>query len=313
MTSAAWLKPAVRAALAERGVRILRELGKGAMGSVFLARETATGQDYALKVMLPRVVPGPHSLARFRREAEITGRLSHPRIAALHRVDEIDETLVLYGEFCPGGSLDQWAARRHESPFTPEEVLHVADQAMDGLAHAHTQGVVHRDVTPQNILVSAVSKPNGTSGETFDVKVGDFGLAKAFDEAGLSGFTLTGTTAGRPQFMSRAQVVDFKYSGPEADVWSLAACLYWMLTLTSPRPFPPGADPWQVVLDSPPTPVRFHNPQVPRELAKAIDRALREEPGAAMTTMVELRELLSHCDTLAPLVQGGEGIRGAGS
>lgn len=92
------------------------------------------------------------------------------------------------------------------------------------------------------------------------VKIGDFGLAKAFDRAGLSGLTRTGAVAGTVRYMPRTQVVDYKYAKPEVDVWATAATLYRMLTGTTPRDFPPGTDPIVVLLRESAVPIRDHAP-----------------------------------------------------
>ncbi|MDP9867936.1 MULTISPECIES: FHA domain-containing protein [Streptosporangium] len=123
-------------------------------------------------------------------------------------------------------------------------------------------------------------------------KVGDFGLAKAFDQAGLSGLTRTGTAAGKPWYMPRQQVINFRNAAPAVDVWTLAACLYHALTARYPRDFPAGRDPWQVVLQSPPVPIRRRNPEVPAALAAIIDKALQEKPAIGYQSAAELHDAL---------------------
>jgi serine/threonine protein kinase len=146
--------------------------------------------------------------------------------------------------------------------------------------------VVHRDLSPHNILLS-------TGGDGVLVaKIGDFGLAKAFDQAGLSGLTRTGTIAGKPSYLPRQQVINFREAAPAVDVWAAAACLYRMLTGASPRDFPAGRDPWQVVLQDPAVPVRRRDPSVPADLAEIVDRALRDDPEIGIQSATELRDLL---------------------
>ncbi|MEV0400433.1 protein kinase [Actinoallomurus sp. NPDC050550] len=157
---------------------------------------------------------------------------------------------------------------------------------MDGLAHAHDQGVVHRDLSPSNILLG-----EGHDGTTV-AKVGDFGLAKAFDQAGLSGLTRTGSTAGKPWYMPRQQVINFRNASPAVDVWALAACLYHALCGRHPRDFPRGKDPWQTVLQTPATPIRRRDPNIPPALAELIDHALQERPVIGFQTAHEFRAAL---------------------
>jgi serine/threonine-protein kinase len=111
-------------------------------------------------------------------------------------------------------------------------------------------------------------------------------------QAGLSGLTRTGSAMGKPYFMPRQQVVNFKYSKPEVDVWALATCLYWLLTGAYPRDFPPAKDPWKVVLQDAPVPARARNPAVPGRLAETLDQALRERPAIGFTTAADLRHAL---------------------
>jgi eukaryotic-like serine/threonine-protein kinase len=255
------------------GYALRRELGRGGMGAVYLAHQERTGRDVALKVMLPRVAASPSARARFLREVELTRALRHPNIAALYDAGFANGTFYFTTEYCTGGSLDQLLARRG-GRLDAGEAVRLACQALEGLAHAHGENVVHRDLTPQNILL-------GETDGTLVAKVGDFGLAKAFDQAGLSGLTRTGVAAGRPWYIPRQQVINFRDVTPAVDLWALAACLYNALTGAYPRVFPRGKDPWQVILQAEPVPIRRRDRSVPRALAEVIDEALREGPSSA--------------------------------
>ena len=146
-------------------------------------------------------------------------------------------------------------------------------------------GFVHRDLSPHNILLSEI---RGVS----VAKVSDYGLGKAFDTAGLSGHTRTGATVGKPWFMPRQQVVNFKYSKPEVDVWAAAACLYHMLTGATPRNFSGKKDVWQTVLETAPVPIRQRDPSIPKRLAEMIDSALVDDPAITFKTAAELKKAL---------------------
>ncbi|MDT3442753.1 MULTISPECIES: protein kinase domain-containing protein [unclassified Pseudofrankia] len=265
------------------GYTLLRELGRGGMGAVYLARDDTTGHEVALKVMLPRVAAQPDVRARFLREIAISKELRHRHIVSLHDIGTAHGGFYFTLEYCAGGSLDKLVARRG-GRLPLDEALPLALQALEGLEHAHDQGVVHRDLSPQNILL--------TDGTSPVAKVGDFGLAKAFDQAGLSGLTRTGTAAGKPWFMPRQQVINFKHAQPDVDVWALAACLYWTLTGAHPRDFTGRRDPWQVVLQNNPVPIRKHDPTIPAGLAQVIDQALRDQPAIGFSTAAELRHAL---------------------
>jgi hypothetical protein len=279
-----------------QGYAIERELGRGGMGAVYLARHERTGERVALKVMLPKVALNEDAKQRFLRETENTRALKHPNIVELKDGGCSNGTFFFTLEFCDGGSVDQlMRARGGRLPI--DEAIEITFQALDGLEYAHAaelrpaaggapaRGVVHRDLKPQNIFLS-------TSGGSRTVKVADFGLAKAFDTAGLSGLTCTGSAAGTPQLMPRQQVINFKYARPEVDVWAMAASLYWMLTGVVPRDFPRGKDPWQVVLQSDPVPIRNRDPGLPRKLADVLDQALTDRTGLCFKSATELRRAL---------------------
>jgi hypothetical protein len=262
------------------GFELVRELGAGGMGRVHLAREVATGDLFALKIMLPAVAADPEHQARFLREIAVTQGLDHPGVARLHHVGSAGGVFYFTSEFCDGGSLAE-LVRARGGRLPPEEAVPLAVQALEALEYAHGRGVVHRDLTPHNILLTDGPEPR--------VKLADFGLAKSFDLAGLSGLTRTGEAAGKPHFMPYQQVVNFRQASPAVDVWALGACLYWMLAGTYPREFPPLRDPWFVVLQTDPVPVRSRQPSLGGRLADVVDRAVRDRPEIGYATAAELR------------------------
>jgi hypothetical protein len=267
------------------GYTLLHELGRGGMGVVHLARHESSGKEVALKVMLPRVATRTDARERFLREVAFTKALRHPNIAELEGAGFSNGIFFFTTEYCTGGSADV-LLRRRGGRLPADEAVGLTLQALEGLEHAHDQGVVHRDLSPSNMLLHKAADGSTTA------KISDFGLAKAFDQAGLSGLTRTGEAAGKPWFMPRRQVINFKDSKPAGDVWALAACLYNMLTGAYPRDFPRGMDPWQVVLESPAVPVREREPDVPQALADVIDQALREEPEFGFHSAAELQHAL---------------------
>jgi serine/threonine-protein kinase len=117
-------------------------------------------------------------------------------------------------------------------------------------------------------------------------------LAKAFDLAGLSGQTRTGSAAGKPYFLPRQQVINFKYAKPEVDVWAAAASFYFMITGQPPRNFPEGKDPWQVVLQTPAVPIRQRDSGILKRLAKVIDLALIDRPAIPFQSAAECKRAL---------------------
>lgn len=277
------------------GYEIEQRLGAGGMGEVYRARRPGDHERVALKVMLPEIALDEQAQVGFLREISNIRSLQHPNIVEYRDAGAAEGTLFLVMEFCRGGSIDQLMNQRG-GVLAPDEAVPIVLQALEGLAYAHeatlsdvrladgrltqARGLVHRDIKPQNILLARE--------DTHNAKIGDFGLAKAFDTAGLSGQTHTGMAAGTLQFMPRSQVVNFKYAGPEVDVWAMAASLYYMLTAASPRDFPPGRDPFAGILNTEPISIHQRGVPVPKRLGDVVDAALAEGPAAAITSAREL-------------------------
>jgi eukaryotic-like serine/threonine-protein kinase len=281
------------------GYTLLQELGRGGMGTVYLARHGATGEQVALKVMLPKVAATERAIAAFLREAETTHALRHPQIVALRGLSYAAGVFFFTLDYCPGGNLRD-RLRQHGGPLLIGEAYGYILQALDGLHYAHTAslqvrqadgtmravtGVVHRDIKPANLLLTG-------SQHAPVVKVGDFGIAKAFERAGLSGMTRTGDVSGTAFYMPRQLVKDFKYAKPAVDVWAMAASLYQLLTNAVPRDFPDGCEPFLIVLQHDAVPIRQRNPKIPPRLAEVIDHALRDQPEIGFQTALEFKQAL---------------------
>ena len=282
------------------GYRVEKELGRGGMGVVYLARHERTGETVALKLMLPDVALNPRSKKRFLREIETTRALDHPNVVRLRDAGCSGGVCFLTLEYCAGGSVEG-LRRRRGGTLSVAEAGEIILQVLRALDYAHAaelpglpvaggrgaapRGLVHRDLKPHNIFLAGDGGPR-------QVKVGDFGLAKAFDLAGLSGITMAGTLSGTPLFMSRQQASDFQFAEPAVDVWAAAASLYHLLTGSPPRRFGKGKDPWWVVLETAPVPIRRRDPAIPKRLAEVIDEALRDEPHITFATAAELSQAL---------------------
>jgi serine/threonine protein kinase len=248
--------------------------------------------------MLPQIAVEPGADALFRREIENCQALRHPNVVRTYASGRAGGVYFLAMEFCEGGSLDQIVQR--EGPLAVEEAVTTTLNVLAGLEYAHaapigvagpdgavvqSRGLVHRDVKPQNIFLTR-------RGGRQTGKVGDFGLAKAFELAGMSALTRTGTSAGTPAFMPRQQVLNFRYAKPEVDVWATAASLYYALTGHTPRDFLPGRDPWRTVWDTAPVPIAERGIPVPDRLARVIDEALLDNPEIRFKTAAALRQAL---------------------
>ncbi|MGA2986075.1 MAG: protein kinase [Terriglobia bacterium] len=293
-------KAGVRELEAIRGYTIERELGRGGMGVVWLARNEASRELVALKVMLPKVAADERAKQSFLREVANTRALKHRNIVEFREAGCSYGTFFFTIEFCAQGSVDKLMQQRG-GKLSVKEAMAIIRDVLDGLAYAHLatipnvklkdgryaegHGLTHRDLSPHNILLADV---RGTR----IAKISDFGMSRAFDLAGLSGLARTGTAAGKPWFMPRQQVVNFKYAGPEVDMWAAAASLYNMLTGECPRDFPRGKDVWQVVLESEPVPIRRRDSRIPARLAEVIDKALIDRPDIVFKTAAELKKAL---------------------
>jgi len=283
-----------------RGFEIVRTLGQGGMGAVYLARKQATGEEVALKVMLPRVAADKKAVTLFQREMENATALRHPNIVQSFESGYAGKTFFLTMEVCNGGSIED-LMRESEGRLEVDQAVELILQALDGLQYMHTApipnvkladggfgqgfGLVHRDLKPANLFLNR-------RGSELTVKVADLGLAKAFDQAGLSGLTMTGQAAGSPPFMPRQQVVNYLYAKPEVDVWAVAATLYNMMTGAFPRDFPKGKDVWLTILQSSPIPILQRNPRIPFRVAEVIDVALVDNPGISFVTAQDFKREL---------------------
>ena len=276
-----------------KGYIFLKKLGEGGCGEVYLVRHQQTGKLVALKTMRPTVRANSFHVKMFLREAENTKALNHPNVIQLMDCFFEDDIFFFTLEYCNGGSVNDLMKQRG-GKLSVDEAVPIILQTLDGLNHAHNveipyvkkggprsgafgerslgkvRGLVHRDIKPANIFLS-------NTGDTIIAKLGDYGLAKAFDLAGLSGQTMTGTKGGTPSFMCQQQVKDFKYAKPEVDMWATAASLYNMLTGAYPRDLK-GNNQLAAILATKPVPIRQRNASIPKPLADLIDLALIDEP-----------------------------------
>jgi eukaryotic-like serine/threonine-protein kinase len=241
-------------------------LGRGGMGAVYLARRRSDGAEVALKVMLARVVVDEVARDVFRREIEVTRSIRHPNVVELLDYGSEGEGFYFAMTYCPGGSVESLIQRRGR-PLDLATACRIALEALEGLAYAHERGFVHRDIKPDNLLL----------GDRDVTRVTDFGLAKSFQQAGLSGMTATGAVAGTLWFMPREQLTNFRLMKPVSDVWSMGATLYYLLTRRFARDFPPGEDPLPIILRGGVVPIREREPGIPEAVASVIDRAIADD------------------------------------
>lgn len=196
------------------GYTILRELGRGGMAVVFLARQDRLGRDVALKIMQPQALASDDFTARFIKEGHIIARLQHPQIVTIYDLDIVDGLHYFSMEYLPQGTLSE----RIQRGLSPQEAIEITKRVAQALAFAHDQRVIHRDIKPQNILFRADGTPVLT----------DFGIARA---AGVEATHLTniGMVVGSPRYMSPEQSMSEPIDA-RSDLYSLGVVLYEMLT-----------------------------------------------------------------------------------
>lgn len=232
------------------GYEIQSELGRGGMGVVYLARQTALGRLVALKVLRPGLMHDPEWARRFRREAEAVARCPHPSIVQVFDFGTESGRAFVALEYVPGKSL---AKQLNGEPQSPTTAAQLVESTARAVAAVHRSGVIHRDLKPGNILVV----PDGSP------KVTDFGLARKIDDA--DGLTRTGAVFGTPSYMSPEQATG-QVVGPLTDVYALGAILYECLV---GRPPFRGASSLDTLLL-----VKTQDPISPRQLVPSIPRSL---------------------------------------
>ncbi len=206
--------------LADR-YHILKRIGEGGMGRVYLGEHVKMGRQCAVKVMNPALVNDSESASRFAREASNASRIIHPNVAAVFDYGESDGVVYLVMEYVDGEPLSRIITR--EAPIPIERALDIGRQIAEGLEAAHELGIVHRDLKPDNILVA----PRSAGRES--AKVVDFGIAKAVQETAGDALTRTGLVIGTPEFMSPEQLLGDPIDA-RSDLYALGCILYLMLT-----------------------------------------------------------------------------------
>jgi serine/threonine-protein kinase len=250
--------------------RIVRELGRGSMGVVYLALDDV-GIPVALKTVDPAVAPSDTQLARFQREAQVLYELDHPNIVAFRDLGDCKGTLYFAMDYVRG--TDTGKLLKQHGPLPVPRAVGVTCQILQALEYAHAKGFVHRDIKPSNILV----RPEGKR-ET--ALLADFGLARVYQASQLSGLTMTGDIGGTIPYMPPEQITDFRNARPPADQYAAGATLYQLLTGAIPHNLTDRAEErLMTILYEEPVPIRTRRPDVPVGLAKIIHRSLRKDPG----------------------------------
>ena len=262
---------------------LVAEIGRGGMGVVYKAKQKSLNRTVALKMVREAHLASDEDRARFQAEAEAAARLKHPNIVTVHEVGSIDGQAYLCMEFVEGWTLAQ---RVHaEGPLMPRDAATIVAAIARGVQHAHEQGILHRDLKPSNVLLNVRRKVRDGEWNLPDLaarsgyssstelhaapsallpKVTDFGLAKRID--GTESLTRTGAVVGTPSYMAPEQATGRKDLTPAADVYSLGAILYELVTGRPPFQAANPVDTLLLVLEQEVIPPRDLNPMVDRDL-----------------------------------------------
>jgi serine/threonine-protein kinase len=255
------------------------QVGKGSFGVVYRAKRTSDGSDVAIKVLPTGAEVKPELVARFLREIEAAGQLDHPNLVRVLGAGETDTFAYLVMEYCPGETL---ALRLLRGRMQPLPALQIARQLAGGLAHAFSRGFVHRDVKPENILLDDRGTP----------KLCDFGLVKSLGATTSKGLTRPGQGFGSVAYMPPEQVKNAVSADQRADVYSVGATLYHMLSGQRPYSGKVTKSLLRRVLEEMPEPILEFAPDVPPAAVRLVEKCLQKDPAARFQTPQELGEAI---------------------
>ncbi len=267
--------------------QLVRRLGAGGMGVVYQAVHRLMERDVALKVINADLTRQAEAVRRFLLEMKAAARLHHPNIVTAHDAEQVGELHVLVLELVDGVSLDRFVKKK--GPLAAELACHFMRQAALGLQHAHEQGMVHRDVKPQNLMVTRKGQ----------VKILDFGLARLVEGDTVPGggegrLTYIGQVMGTPDYIAPEQVSNSRVVDARADIYSLGCTLYHLLA--GHPPFPGGAPLERAAshLHKPVPPLGKLRPDLPEDLLAVIGRMMAKSPDRRYQTAGEVaRDLAS--------------------
>jgi serine/threonine-protein kinase len=265
---------------------VIRKLGEGGMGQVYLAEHVKMGRKSALKVMNPAMVKDADAISRFNREAANASHINHPNVADVYDFGETPDGIIyLAMEFVDGPPLTKLI--EDEGPMSPGRAASIVRQAADALSVAHDMGIVHRDLKPDNIMIARDRDGSDV------VKVVDFGIAKAADNAAQK-VTKTGLVVGTPEYMSPEQLAGDKLDG-RSDIYALALVAFNMLTGRLPFPAETVQESMIMRLTESPRKLAEMRPDVAwsGEVQACLDKALERDVRARYQTATDFGRSVS--------------------
>ena len=268
--------------------RILKKIGEGGMGSVYLARDLSLEREVAIKIIAPELARNPGLMARFRVEAIAQAKLNHTNIVTIHSFDQEKDIFYIVMEYMEGKTLK--AAIKEKKNIPVVQALKIFSQLLGGIAYAHASGVVHRDIKPSNIFLTGLQV----------AKIGDFGIAKV---QGIEGLTKVGTTLGSPVYSSPEQLLGKKVD-VRTDVYSLGITLYEMLTGAPPLKITREGDYDAIkqTLEFTPQPPSVINPAVPAPVDAMVMKSIARDPAHRFQDVKEFdREVKHVISSLTPV------------
>jgi len=262
--------------------RIISPLGEGGMGVVFKAEHKLMGRLVALKVINRSLTANQQIVDRFLREVRAAAKLTHPNIVTAYDAEEANGLHFLAMEFVDGISLDRFVARQ-KGPLSATMACHFIRQAALGLQHAHQQGMVHRDIKPQNLMLTRQGV----------VKILDFGLARLTEENIPDGVSNPNFIVGTPDYLAPEQANDSHNVDTRADIYALGCSLFFLLTKSVP--FPKGSAMAKLVahVSSEPQPITDFRSDLPDELVEVIRRMMAKRREDRYQTPAEVAAALA--------------------
>ena len=290
--------------------KIIKKLGAGGMGEVYLAEDTELDRKVALKFLPPQYTEDPEINARFKREAKAAAALNHPNIITIHEIGEHEGKAFIAMEYVEGQSLKDIVGAHCDAPMSMDKILDITSQICEGLNEAHLAGIVHRDIKPENILIDSKGR----------VKIADFGLAKQRDVTKL---TRESSTFGTLSYMSPEQIQSANVD-QRSDIFSVGVTLYEMITGKLPFKGDYEAAVSYAIMNEEPEPLARYKTGISDELQRIVDKTLSKDTTtryqSAADLLADLKGLQKHPTTTAgarpgektisrqPLVLAGVGL-----